>query len=252
MCCWSFLVTSIPFLFPGSQKPNKGGVIFWTGSFSFGRSCLILYRGLCRLVEKSSTMVEFHRWQILGLGSLIITPAVQTDGKFRIGGSDFKILRDMFLGLENMKFWNFTWGLWRWGATGFQDPSDVFFSPASEGLQRPGDSVWHQAAFFSEWKGCQCRRHQAAIFHVVQCSAICRLACGFYLASWTDLSDLSLEWYGQMPWFCDAFFGRKCMEMRGLCERFVVWFCCGHAARPVEGVGPEWYLGNLESMPRKL
>ena len=172
MCCWSFLVTSIPFLFPGSQKPNKGGVIFWTGSFSFGRSCLILYRGLCRLVEKSSTMVEFHRWQILGLGSLIITPAVQTDGKFRIGGSDFKILRDMFLGLENMKFWNFTWGLWRWGATGFQDPSDVFFSPVSEGLQRPGDSVWHQAAFFSEWKGCQCRRHQAAIFHVVQCNSV--------------------------------------------------------------------------------
>lgn len=116
------------------------------------------------------------------------------DGKFRIGGSDFKILRDMFLGLENMKFWNFTWGLWRWGATGFQDPSDVFFSPASEGLQRPGDSVWHQAAFFSEWKGCQCRRHQAAIFHVVQCSAICRLACGFYLASWTDLSDAVMSW----------------------------------------------------------
>ena len=88
------------------KKPNKGSVIFWTGSFSFGRSCLILHRGLCRLVEKSSTMVEFHRWRILGLGSLIITPPMQTDGKFWLGGSDFKILRDMFLGLENMKFWN--------------------------------------------------------------------------------------------------------------------------------------------------
>ncbi len=96
------------------------------------------------------------------------------------------------------------------------------FSPP-EGLQRPGDSVWHQAAFFlserlamqeTSWNlsccAIQCYHHHSQYIP----DKSCRLACGFYLASWTDLSDAVMSW---------CFFGLKC-------EVCVSFLSCGFVA----------------------
>lgn len=81
----------------------------------------------------------------------------------------------------------------------------------------------------------------------MQETSSCNLSCCavqcYYLqvGLWILLSILDrLEWCRDVVMLLRS-------EMRGLCERSLVWFCCDHAARPVEGVSPEWSLGSLES-----